>query len=79
MPCYTKALGYVYPVCEVIAVSRLNTNLQVSYRHETTDVLMFVRLVDGFYPIRQKTRFIITLKVVIKILFFRARCVFKCS
>ena len=79
MPCYTKALGYVYPVCEIIAVSRLDTILKASYRHETTDILMFVRSIDGFYAIRQETRFIIILKVVIKILFFRARCVFKCS
>ena len=56
MPCYTKALGYVYPVCEVIAVSRLDTNLQVSYRHETTDVLMFVHPIDGFYAIRPKNK-----------------------
>lgn len=79
MPCYTKALGYVYPVCEVIAVSRLDTNFKVSYRHETTDTIMFVRPIDGFYAIRQKTKFIIISKVVIKILFFRARCIFKCS
>ena len=42
MPCYTKALGYVYPVCEVIAVSRLDTILKVSYRHETIDIPMTV-------------------------------------
>ena len=79
MPCYTKALGYVYPVCEVIAVSRLDTDFQVSYRHETIDISMFVRPIDEFYSVKPKNKVYNYSKIVIKILFFRARCVFKCS